>query len=383
MAASSGENSEKSPENFEYCDVCRISHTKGKKHLYSKTHREKIKFVLHRFGEKVKLAKEDIAAPCILAGSQDTESSYWCYMCKTEVIKHVSDGQVTIRNAAFIEHLKSADHLVNTDKFWKDYCLDRVLKLQYVLTQEEFCAFKPALEKALDAFEEEDHRELAQRAAEIRKSEAERRKVADVHSGGSTSVLSATETPCNHDNRGGHEQGPGCSQWNSGPHQAPKTNASDVSPWQRNNHNNPSVVPISRKATSSVLDSGGLTSIGVQVLKAGEGNIHTGATPPWMMRDEDDNTNHMLGPSLDDYNKHLERERKRKLNPNRVGANFDHVTATRDEWLPSFGRVWNQGRRWQSRHQFKKETGLTTSKRRRPNTMNKEGKPPATQSKPP
>lgn len=44
-----------------------------------------------------------------------------------------------------------------------------------------------------------------------------------------------------------------------------------------------------------------------------------------------------------------EQEKLRKLPPNRVGANFDHSSHTDANWLPSFGRVWNSGRRWQSR----------------------------------
>lgn len=44
-----------------------------------------------------------------------------------------------------------------------------------------------------------------------------------------------------------------------------------------------------------------------------------------------------------------EQEKLKKLPPNRVGANFDHSSHTDANWLPSFGRVWNSGRRWQSR----------------------------------
>lgn len=46
----------------------------------------------------------------------------------------------------------------------------------------------------------------------------------------------------------------------------------------------------------------------------------------------------------------VEKERKRKLNPKRVGANFDHSAETSEDWLPSFGRVWNHGPRWRSRY---------------------------------
>ncbi|KAH7945985.1 hypothetical protein HPB49_018671 [Dermacentor silvarum] len=96
-----------------------------------------------------------------------------------------------------------------------------------------------------------------------------------------------------------------------------------------------------------------------------KGNIHTGAKPPWLCEDseeEDEEEATMakrpcigevskapIGPTMEDFQKHLFLEKRKKLNPNRVGANFDHFSETSEEWLPSFGRVWNFGRRWQSR----------------------------------
>uniref|UniRef100_A0AAV2MMY6 Uncharacterized protein n=1 Tax=Knipowitschia caucasica TaxID=637954 RepID=A0AAV2MMY6_KNICA len=61
------------------------------------------------------------------------------------------------------------------------------------------------------------------------------------------------------------------------------------------------------------------------------------------------------GPSLQGFLKHKEQEKLKKLPPNRVGANFDHGSHTDANWLPSFGRVWETGRRWQSRGQFRRE----------------------------
>lgn len=46
-----------------------------------------------------------------------------------------------------------------------------------------------------------------------------------------------------------------------------------------------------------------------------------------------------------------EKQKLKKLPPDRVGANFDHSSSTSAGWLPSFGRVWNNGRRWQSRYE--------------------------------
>lgn len=97
----------------------------------------------------------------------------------------------------------------------------------------------------------------------------------------------------------------------------------------------------------------GLTFIGYQD-SSNSGNVHTGAVPPWLQDDPLEGASGsvvhpQIGPSLQEFLKHKEQEKLRKLPPNRVGANFDHSSHTDANWLPSFGRVWNSGRRWQSR----------------------------------
>ncbi|EDL95319.1 rCG58288, isoform CRA_f [Rattus norvegicus] len=88
----------------------------------------------------------------------------------------------------------------------------------------------------------------------------------------------------------------------------------------------------------------------------GVGNIHSGATPPWMIQEEEHSSGSLpIGPSYEEFLKEKEKQKLKKLPPDRVGANFDHSSNTSAGWLPSFGRVWNNGRRWQSRHQFKTE----------------------------
>ena len=43
-----------------------------------------------------------------------------------------------------------------------------------------------------------------------------------------------------------------------------------------------------------------------QSLEAGEGNVHSGATPPWLREEDsdDDTSTTPIGPSLDDFLKH-------------------------------------------------------------------------------
>uniref|UniRef100_A0A8C8AKH6 Centrosomal AT-AC splicing factor n=1 Tax=Otus sunia TaxID=257818 RepID=A0A8C8AKH6_9STRI len=106
-----------------------------------------------------------------------------------------------------------------------------------------------------------------------------------------------------------------------------------------------------------------LTFIGHQETE-GKGNVHTGAKPPWLTEEEEEEgSKPQIGPSYEEFLKQKEKQKLKKLPAERVGANFDHTSQTGDSWLPSFGRVWNQGRRWQSRHQFRTESGENKKKR--------------------
>lgn len=92
-----------------------------------------------------------------------------------------------------------------------------------------------------------------------------------------------------------------------------------------------------------------------------KGNIFTSAMPPWLWEDDKvkNNFGHtsfsVIGPTEQDFINHLAKEKKKHLNPKRVGVNFDHNAKTSANWLPLFGRVWNNSRRLQSRYQYRKE----------------------------
>ncbi|NXS97199.1 CCD84 protein, partial [Jacana jacana] len=116
----------------------------------------------------------------------------------------------------------------------------------------------------------------------------------------------------------------------------------------------------SRKQTGTDLNwmepGQALTFIGHQEME-GKGNVHTGAKPPWLTEEEEEGSTREIGPSYEEFLKQKEKQKLKKLPAERVGANFDHSCLTGESWLPSFGRVWNHGRRWQSRHQFRTESG--------------------------
>lgn len=105
----------------------------------------------------------------------------------------------------------------------------------------------------------------------------------------------------------------------------------------------------------------GLTFIGSHVYNRNEGNVHSGAPPPWLLSSEEETTSGEIGPTLESYKEHLEREKKKKLPANRVGAKFDHQQTTDQSWLPSFGRVWSKGGRQQSKKYFQRVSSTKKS----------------------
>jgi hypothetical protein len=116
-----------------------------------------------------------------------------------------------------------------------------------------------------------------------------------------------------------------------------------------------------------------LTAIPPSSLSEGEGNVHSGATPPWLKVDSDSEMCEggapvQFGPSEEEFLRHKERGSglKRK-NPERVGADFHlrlatHTTSSNTkDWFPSFGRVWNAGPRSHSLAEFLGEKPSNTS----------------------
>eukprot|EP00029_Vermamoeba_vermiformis_P010695 TRINITY_DN5689_c0_g1_i1.p1 TRINITY_DN5689_c0_g1~~TRINITY_DN5689_c0_g1_i1.p1 ORF type:complete len:299 (-),score=78.41 TRINITY_DN5689_c0_g1_i1:595-1491(-) len=112
-----------------------------------------------------------------------------------------------------------------------------------------------------------------------------------------------------------------------------------------------------------------LATIHVDPALAKQGNIHTGARPPWETDDEASGV--QLGPTVNLLAIARQKHRIQKhKNPNRVGAEHANrvrleqqgVTAANEQeseadphWLPKFGRVFNAGTRADSRKEFERE----------------------------
>lgn len=324
------------------CTVCRKTAFYGRrKHVYEKGHRERLQALLRAFSDKVEAARRMIAVSVVEKfNPREHEEKYWCHCCEEEVGRHISDGNVTVLYGGMLEHMCSPVHKKAVNKFWWTHQADGKLKARFLLSTEEFERFKSSVTKALEGYEELEDVFIKQMADQIQRVEESRRE-----------ILQNTLEPIQHD-EGAEEE-----SWDNSVYlqcSATASSSGSVSSVLEN----PSVMP-----------STSLTYIGQQVAH-NEGNVHTGAVPPWMICDEKDTIKQQeIGPALEGFLKHKEKMALKKLPPKRVGANFDHNTPTDEGWLPSFGRVWNSGRRWQSRHQYRKESGNTGTKRKRNEDM--------------
>ncbi|XP_062844701.1 coiled-coil domain-containing protein 84 [Trichomycterus rosablanca] len=336
-----------------YCAICRQTDFSGKGHVFGKSHQSKLKVVLVKFLEKVKEARRTIKCPQVLKfDATEHETKFWCYCCGAEVQKHVTDGKVTVLHGGLLEHISTQEHRKNTNSFWWRNKADHKLKEKFIVTEEETERFKTEVSKALEQYEEKEDTLLKEQAAMIRSQEQHRLEVLQNLIEPDPELQPSAE-PAQHY----VDQTAGVS--------SDTTGSFNTTPFGLTEQAGPSNQDPFLQNHWETLGAG-LTFIGYQD-SSDKGNVHTGALPPWLLKDPEDekeSSQKEIGPSLNDFLKHKKQEKLKKLPPNRVGANFDHSSQTGADWLPSFGRVWNTGRRWQSRHQFRQEEANSGQRRR-------------------
>ncbi|XP_047339824.1 TITAN-like protein [Impatiens glandulifera] len=120
---------------------------------------------------------------------------------------------------------------------------------------------------------------------------------------------------------------------------------------------------VNREIVNQGLNS--LTKISIPLQQDGQGNVHSGAPPPWF-----DHLNAGLKSESRSSGSLSKQGGKSKLNPNRVGAAWAEQRkiememekrgeiVSRDvdpNWLPNFGSVWQSGTRKKSRKEFESE----------------------------
>ncbi|XP_008511646.1 centrosomal AT-AC splicing factor isoform X2 [Equus przewalskii] len=315
----------------ERCGLCRQTFFCGRGHVYSRKHQRQLKVALERLLPQVEAARKAVRAAQVERYVPEHERCCWCLCCSCEVRKHLSHGNLTVLHGGLLEHLASPEHKKATNRFWWENKAELQMKEKFLISPQDYARFKKSMVKGLDSYEEKEDEVIKEMAAQIREVEQSRQEVV-------RSVLEPQPVP-------DPEEG------SSAPGSWKGTNSQVASISQQ-----PSYLDLPPAPELDWMETGQpLTFIGHQDTP-GVGNVHSGATPPWMAQDEEYSSgNQQIGPSYEEFLKEKEKQKLKKLPPDRVGANFDHSSSTGAGWLPSFGRVWNNGRRWQSRHQFKTE----------------------------
>ncbi|XP_061449283.1 centrosomal AT-AC splicing factor isoform X1 [Rhineura floridana] len=276
------------------------------------------------------------------------QRQFWCVCCRQEVKWHLSQGTLAVLHGGLLQHMASLQHKKAVSAFWWENKADPNLKSRFLVSSEDYELFKASLAKALDTYEEKEDEVIQEVAARIREIEQSRRQMVqaalepqaetELCDGAAAAAVNTFAEILSDSAFAGEEQ------------EQPGPCRSLIFLEEQ-----PGCVHRTMPELAWLEAGQSLTFIGHQEA-AGEGNIHTGAKPPWLMEEEGESKG-QIGPSYEEFLKEKEKQKLKKLPPNRVGANFDHNSQTGEGWLPSFGRVWNHGRRWQSRHQFKSEAG--------------------------
>ncbi|XP_015994818.1 coiled-coil domain-containing protein 84 isoform X2 [Rousettus aegyptiacus] len=307
------------------CCLCRQTFFCGRGHVYSRKHQRHLKVALDRLLPQVEAARKAIRTAQVERYVPEHERCCWCLCCSCEVRKHLSHGNLTVLHGGLLEHLASPEHKKATNRFWWENKAEVQMKEKFLISPQDYARFKKSMVKGLDSYEEKEDEVIKEMAAQIRKVEHSRQEVVQ-----SVLELQAVPDP---------EEG------SSAPGSWKGTKSQVASTSQQ-----PSYLDLPPAPEFDWMETGQpLTFIGHQDTP-GVGNIHSGATPPWMVQDEYSSWNQQIGPSYEEFLKEKEKQKLKKLPPDRVGANFDHNSNTSAGWLPSFGRVWNNGRRWQSRY---------------------------------
>ncbi|NWV70729.1 CCD84 protein, partial [Malurus elegans] len=291
-----------------YCGLCRRSAFTGRRHLYSAGHRRRLREALARL-------QEATAAARAMAAVADVAEA----MRRYDPAEH--DGRVW------------PEHRRETARFWRENRVEAALREQCLVPAEEYECFTQALERALA----EHQRREEERILQVPSATSPHRQ----RPGPRRPRLTALSHPAD----GGRHPGGRAPAARHGAGRAAVFSSFRDSPCAAEQ---PGPSRMQTGPDLAWMESGQvLTFIGHQETE-GKGNVHTGAKPPWLT-EEEDGSKQEIGPSYEEFLKHKEKQKLKKLPVERVGANFDHTSQTSDSWLPSFGRVWNHGRRWQSR----------------------------------
>ncbi|KAG9287901.1 hypothetical protein G9A89_017496 [Geosiphon pyriformis] len=371
---------------YSFCQVCKRNNNEGKRHLYTKIHQEQLKKVLgleQKNYRKYKTFLKDVTT----VQDINKQPDFTCLFCDYEVrLKLPASasklGEIEERQfvcAHIFNHLVTKQHHSKVGEWFKTYNADRKLIGEFIVKKADMAEFiRRVVEK---------EREFAQQEKEKIPRSPIKRKIDDslnprvitdtINQNGNESSQTNNELFPYHTGWQNFEISPKIVDPISSiqsklifPINNAETKTNSTGKSYKNFQNligntddDDMIEPRPKRFKVTEPFFANLTRIPVPTLDIGEGNVFMeGSIPPWFRDLKHDpgssskNTSFEIGPSLDAFLKSKKAEKKLKLNPNRIGANFSRVDgATDKEWLPNFGRVWSSGTRNKSQKIFKRK----------------------------
>ncbi|KAL8547799.1 hypothetical protein ACS0TY_007218 [Phlomoides rotata] len=377
-------------QQFEFCEVCRLNHNLGRRHNYFPSHKNSLSTFLARFQTKLADVKLLLRTPTRIRPEDAHQNRLRCVFCNCDILE--LDSQFACGNV--IEHLASEEHWKRVKGFMWKYGggMDRVdsfriSEVDYAKWEKKCKSLKTEVTKAeFIGLSNNIHNEHnTESINSFNKSNVDSLKfcipngVVPLHSYTneetlvSSSVLSSVP-----------EAGPPLHNISWGRQIRDAQYLKNSKGYPNNQHCSNSLA--SECLSNGSLNDGSaysgarighgeisqgllnLTQISSTSKVAMEGNVHTGAPPPWFDATKGDQLDPAQKPELSS------KARKSKLNPKRVGAAWadrrrlelemerrGELVSNKfdDNWLPNFGRVWQSGTRKESRKEFRMENKAT------------------------
>ncbi|EFJ05157.1 hypothetical protein SELMODRAFT_431817 [Selaginella moellendorffii] len=319
-------------KGFSFCAVCRRNHEQGRGHRYTAGHRNALQSVLGKIRMKIEGLRGFLGNP----RDQAPSHRFWCLFCEEDVADNQGSSSIACSNA--IHHLASAAHVSNVKRFWCENGADANTRHDFFFSRKEIADWE-----------------------------------AVCGDGALADSSSVATTQGAMENNIHHER-----------FLAAKSSQSPsvcVEPLQKISKDQTLQVNGATAHRHTVAAFGGnLATVTPRPLVSSKGNVHSGAPPPWLS----DLPTH---GSDDGCPKGISKRKRREMErldkrvgaawANRRKAQLERDAAPRREeaandWLPSFGRVWQNGSRRDSRKEFEME-----KKKLREETTN--STPPAVQ----
>ncbi|XP_010037416.2 TITAN-like protein isoform X2 [Eucalyptus grandis] len=395
-AAAAATTATKRKSEFEFCKVCKLNHDQGQRHKYLPNHKRSLSGYLDRFRSKLGDVRFFLDNPSLLRPEHVSRNRFWCVFCDVDVEE--LDSSFACGNA--INHLAGADHLKNLKHFIWKYggamdCLNdfRILD-DDVAKWEKKCE---TLKKEAALSGEGSHGPTCGLSNDIQNEQNygivenfRNNSVYHPHENFLNAVMPlqyfTNEYQISHTGPNGVPNTCGASHTStfSSPEVLPQRSSGSTgngSMWcsgvyrdcDKNFVSNGFIgdgVGGMKKGDSSYQGLQLLTGISSSSRGDVQGNVHSGAPPPWLDVSERSQTDKQRQQPSVSLISPSNKPRKSKLNPKRVGAAWaerrkiememerrgEIIKSCNDvEWLPNFGRVWQAGSRKESRKEFEME----------------------------